>query len=119
MIVSTGCGILIYLRQEGRGIGLIKKIQAYNLQDQHGLDTVDANVELGFPADLREYSVAAQILQDLDVTSIKLITNNPMKLTGIRECNITISERVPIVVPPKERNQFYLKTKKERLGHLL
>ncbi len=118
-IVSEGRGILIYLRQEGRGIGLIKKIQAYTLQDQQGLDTVEANEMLGFPPDLREYSVAAQILKDLKVDHIRLMTNNPMKLTGIRECDLRISERVPLVVPPQSRNRFYLKTKKERMGHLL
>ena len=112
-------GIVVYLRQEGRGIGLIKKIQAYHLQEQLGLDTVDANVELGFPPDLREYSIAAQILKDLKVGSIKLLTNNPNKLTGIREFGLEVTSRVPIIVPPRVHNKHYLKTKKDRLGHLL
>lgn len=118
-IVAEGKGILIYLRQEGRGIGLINKIQAYNLQDQQGLDTVEANQRLGFPPDLRDYSVAAHILKDLSVNGIRLLTNNPMKLTGLRECDIDVIERVPIVVPPRTHNEFYLQTKKDRLGHLL
>ncbi len=118
-IVEEGTGILIYLRQEGRGIGLIKKIQAYNLQDHDGLDTVEANERLGFPPDLREYSVAAQILKDLSIVSIRLITNNPGKLNEIKEYGVEIVDRIPIVVQPRRQNEFYLKTKKDRLGHLL
>ena len=118
-ISEEGKGILIYLRQEGRGIGLIKKIQAYHLQEQQGLDTVDANVKLGFPADLREYSVAVQILKDLKVSSIRLLTNNPNKLSEISELNLKITSRVPIIAPPQARNKHYLKTKKDKLGHLL
>ena len=112
-------GILIYLRQEGRGIGLIKKIQAYRLQEQQGLDTVDANVKLGFPPDPREYSIAAQILKDLEVASIRLLTNNPRKLKEIGELDLRITSRVPIIIPPRVHNEHYLRTKKDKLGHLL
>jgi 3,4-dihydroxy 2-butanone 4-phosphate synthase/GTP cyclohydrolase II len=117
-IVEEGSGVLVYLRQEGRGIGLIKKIEAYVLQDQ-GLDTVEANERLGFPADARDYSVAAQILSDLSVDRFRLLTNNPDKVSGINGCGLQVSERLPLVIPPKAENAFYLKTKRERLGHLL
>ncbi len=119
MIVAEGRGIVVYLRQEGRDIGLINKIRAYMLQDRHGMDTVDANVKLGFPPDARDYSVAAHILQDLDVTSVRLLTNNPAKLEGLREHGVNITERAPLLIPPREQNAFYLQTKKNRLGHLL
>jgi 3,4-dihydroxy 2-butanone 4-phosphate synthase/GTP cyclohydrolase II len=119
MIVENQQGIVIYLRQEGRGIGLIKKIQAYTLQDQQGLDTVDANVKLGLPPDLREYSVAAQIIKDLEVNSIQLITNNPQKMTEIQDAGVMITGRIPLIVPPTSYNQFYLQTKKAKLGHWL
>lgn len=117
-IVKEGQGIIVYLRQEGRGIGLINKIKAYNLQNK-GLDTVDANVELGFPADLRDYSIAATILKNFNINSIRLLTNNPDKVSSLEANGLTVSERVPIIVEPKEENEFYLKTKKSRLGHLL
>ncbi|MFT5126438.1 MAG: 3,4-dihydroxy 2-butanone 4-phosphate synthase/GTP cyclohydrolase II [Rhodothermales bacterium] len=117
-IVIEGSGIVVYLRQEGRGIGLIKKLEAYRLQDQ-GLDTVEANERLGFAPDLREYSAAAQMLIDLGVARIRLMTNNPEKVQGITEFGLQITERIPIVVPPKAENAFYLKTKRDRLGHLL
>ena len=118
-IVKEGRGILVYLRQEGRGIGLIKKIQAYHLQENQGLDTVDANVKLGLAPDLREYSIAAQILKDLNVLSIRLLTNNPHKISELREHNLSVTSRIPIITPPHAHNEYYLKTKKDKLGHLL
>lgn len=118
MIEESGKGIIIYLRQEGRGIGLKNKICAYNLQDK-GLDTVEANVELGFGVDLRDYGIGAQILTDLGVKKIKLITNNPKKLIGLEGYGLEIVERVSIQIPPKPENKFYLETKEEKLGHFL
>ena len=117
-IVEAGTGLGIYLRQEGRGIGLINKIQAYGLQDR-GLDTVDANERLGFPPDSRVYTAAAEIITALQVQSIRLLTNNPEKMTGLTECGVEITERVPLIIPAKAHNEFYLQTKRERLGHLL
>lgn len=117
-IVDEGAGALVYLRQEGRGIGLVKKIEAYRLQDQ-GLDTVEANEKLGFPADLRDYSVAAQILKELGVSQVRLMTNNPKKVEGIAQYGLTVTERIPIVIKPSEPNAFYLRTKRDRMGHLL
>jgi GTP cyclohydrolase II len=111
-------GILLYLRQEGRGIGFLNKIRAYGLQD-HGMDTVEANLALGFRDDERDYSVAAHMLLSLKVKSIRLMTNNPKKIRGLQELGITVSGRVPLIIAPNPYNRFYLETKKEKSGHLL
>lgn len=118
MIAKEGRGVLVYLRQEGRGIGLINKIRAYELQDQ-GLDTVQANLELGFPEDARDYTIGKQILTDLGVHKLRLITNNPAKVYGLGGNNLEIVERVPIQMEPGKYDRFYLKTKKEKMGHIL
>ncbi len=118
MIDQEGCGVLVYMRQEGRGIGLMNKLKAYELQEQ-GMDTVEANLHLGFDADPREYGIGAQILNDLGVTSMRLITNNPVKRAGIEGYGLTVSGRLPIETPIGELNRKYLQTKKEKMGHLL
>jgi 3,4-dihydroxy 2-butanone 4-phosphate synthase/GTP cyclohydrolase II len=117
LIDAEGRGILVYMHQEGRGIGLTNKIKAYSLQDQ-GRDTVEANLELGFKEDLRDYGVGAQMLRELGVGRIRLLTNNPRKITGLEGYGLKVVERVPLEIPPVETNLQYLRTKQSKLGHL-
>lgn len=118
LIATEGRGVIIYLRQEGRGIGLCNKVRAYALQDQ-GLDTVEANLQLGFPPDARDYAVAALILKDLGIRQVRLMTNNPQKVNDLEHHGISVNERIPLVIPPTVHNWRYLHAKREKLGHLL
>ena len=117
-IAAEGRGVLLYMAQEGRGIGLLNKLRAYELQEQ-GRDTVEANLELGFPADSRDYGIGYQILADLGLTTIRLLTNNPRKLESAASFGLTVTEQVPIEVPPNTQNVRYLQTKRAKLGHRL
>lgn len=117
-IESEGLGVLVYMRQEGRGIGLLNKLVCYRLQDQ-GLDTVEANLAIGFPSDSRDYGIGAQILADLGLTSIRLMTNNPAKRIGLEGYGLKVVERVPVQIKPHEHNRFYLEVKRDKMGHIL
>jgi 3,4-dihydroxy 2-butanone 4-phosphate synthase/GTP cyclohydrolase II len=118
MIEAEGRGVLLYLAQEGRGIGLLNKLKAYRLQDG-GLDTVDANLELGLPVDLRHYGIGAQILADLGLSTIRLLTNNPKKVHGMNGFGLTVTAQLPLVATPNRHNEGYLRAKAERLGHTI
>lgn len=118
-IVEAGAGVVLYMRQEGRGIGLLKKLEAYKLQQEQGLDTVEANQALGFAPDLRQYGIGAQILSEMGIRRIRLLTNNPRKVVGLEAYGLSIVERVPIELPANQCNARYLKTKKDKLGHFL
>jgi 3,4-dihydroxy 2-butanone 4-phosphate synthase/GTP cyclohydrolase II len=118
MIEREGCGVLLYLSQEGRGIGLLNKLRAYKLQEE-GLDTVDANLKLGLPADLRDYGIGAQILVDLGLTSIRILTNNPKKISGLAGYGLSVTDQIPIQHVPNSHNEAYLRAKRDRLGHTL
>ena len=117
-IALEGRGVLLYLSQEGRGIGLLNKLRAYELQEQ-GMDTVDANLALGFPVDSRDYGMGAQMLADLGLTTIRVLTNNPKKIIGLEGYGLTVTEQVPIVAEPNPVNSEYLRTKRERMGHTI
>lgn len=117
-IIGKRGGIVVYLRQEGRGIGLINKMKAYNLQD-HGYDTAEANIKLGFEVDARKFNIAIEILKDLGVTSLQLLTNNPIKMSSFKGSGIKMIGRVPLEVKPHKENEKYLRTKKEVMGHLI
>ena len=118
MIEKEGKGLVVYMSQEGRGIGLVNKLKAYHLQEQ-GMDTVDANLALGFKADERDYGIGAQILRDLNATSLRLMSNNPKKRSGLEGYGIKIVENVPLVISPNKYSEKYLRTKREKMGHLL
>jgi GTP cyclohydrolase II len=118
-VQASGLGALIYLRQEGRGIGLVNKLKAYRLQQQESMDTVDANLAIGVPEDARDYLIGALMLKSFGITKVRLITNNPAKVTGLEKYGIEVTERVSHVIPPSEHNAKYLSTKKQRMGHLI
>jgi 3,4-dihydroxy 2-butanone 4-phosphate synthase / GTP cyclohydrolase II len=118
MVASQGQGVILYMRQEGRGIGLVNKLRAYHLQDM-GKDTVEANLDLGFPADLRDYGIGAQILKELGLKKINLLTNNPKKIVGLQGYGLEIVDRIPIEIPVRDTNRNYLQTKKRKMGHIL
>jgi 3,4-dihydroxy 2-butanone 4-phosphate synthase/GTP cyclohydrolase II len=118
-VAEAGRGVIVYMRQEGRGIGLLNKLRAYKLQQEEGLDTVEANKRLGFAADLRHFGIGAQILHDLGVRDIRLLTNNPRKVIGLEGYGLRIVERVPIQMPPGVHNRDYLQAKRDKLGHWL
>jgi 3,4-dihydroxy 2-butanone 4-phosphate synthase/GTP cyclohydrolase II len=118
-VAQAGKGVVLYMRQEGRGIGLLPKLQAYKLQQEEKLDTVEANQRLGFAPDLRQYGIGAQILYDLGIRDIRLLTNNPRKVVGLEGYGLRIVESLPIQIEPNQHNARYLKTKKDKLGHLL
>lgn len=117
-IINDRKGALIYLRQEGRGIGLINKMKAYQLQDK-GMDTIEANVHLGFEPDERDYNQAIEMMKALDISEIDLITNNPLKLTSLNESEISVHDRIPIIIPHHKENKSYLEVKRDKMGHLL
>jgi len=119
MVEQEGKGVILYMRQEGRGIGLVNKLKAYELQDTDGLDTVEANIRLGFKPDLRDYGIGAQILRDLGVRKMRLLTNNPKKIIGLEGYGLEVVERLPIEIPADKENQKYLRTKKDKMGHML
>ncbi len=119
MVEQEGKGVILYMRQEGRGIGLVNKLKAYNLQDEEGLDTVEANVQLGFKPDLRDYGIGAQILRDLGVRKMRLMTNNPKKIVGLEGYGIEVVERLPIEIVGEDENKGYLRAKRDKMGHIL
>jgi 3,4-dihydroxy 2-butanone 4-phosphate synthase/GTP cyclohydrolase II len=119
MVDQEGCGVILYMRQEGRGIGLVNKLKAYNLQDTEGMDTVEANIELGFKPDLRDYGIGAQILRDLGVREMKLLTNNPKKIVGLEGYGLKVVDRFPIEILSEPENKEYMRCKRDKMGHLL